>query len=192
MKSWNSIFKWLEKKTHEASEEYKKITAALLAKICLKNASNEFLEKEDQQITENLQNESLARELMATTCGAYNRFSWDGRGLSVLSPEGHEYAVGDLSSGARDQVMMAIRIGFAQRALGDRSAFLILDDAFQLADWERRPEIIRHTLQLVQEHGWQVFYFTMDDNIRDTFRREADGIIGEDEYLYRSLSEDPN
>ena len=185
---WHELIEWLEEKTSKASEEYKKITAELLAKICVKNTSNEFREREDQKITENLQDEALARELKTTTCGAYDRFEWDGEGLSVRSPEGHEYAVENLSSGAKDQVMMAIRIGFARRALGDRSAFLILDDAFQRADWERRPEMIQHTLQMVQEHGWQLFYFTMDDHIRDTFRAKANSIFGPDGYLYHSLS----
>ena len=97
-----------------------------------------------------------------------------------------------LSKGAGEQALLALRIGFARRKLGDRAAFLILDDAFQHADWQRRPEMIRNILQLVKDHNWQVFYFTMDDNIQDTFQREADGIIGEDRYLYRSLSEDPN
>ncbi|HCQ15235.1 MAG TPA: tetraacyldisaccharide 4'-kinase, partial [Cryomorphaceae bacterium] len=37
---------------------------------------------------------------------------------------------------------------------------VILDDAFQHSDWERRPRMIEYMVKLVKE-GWQVFYFTM-------------------------------
>jgi uncharacterized protein YhaN len=47
-------------------------------------------------------------------------------------------------------------------------AFLILDDAFQHSDWNRRKNLISHTLNMIKK-GWQIFYFTMDDHIKELF-----------------------
>jgi type I restriction enzyme M protein len=52
------------------------------------------------------------------------------------------------------------------RLLG--SNLRIMDDAFQHSDWLHRPNLIDQIVQLVKS-GWQVFYFTMDDHIRDLF-----------------------
>jgi hypothetical protein len=48
------------------------------------------------------------------------------------------------------------------------TAFLILDDAFQHSDWERRPALVDTVFDLAKA-GWQTIYFSMDDNIRDLF-----------------------
>ena len=85
-----------------------------------------------------------------------------------------------LSTGAKEQVMIALRMVFAPRFLGDNPAFLILDDAFQHADWERRETLVEHTLRLVKDRGWQVFYFTMDDHIRKLFQAGAERVLSGD------------
>ena len=46
---------------------------------------------------------------------------------------------------------------------------MILDDAFQHSDTQRREKLVEQALALVQA-GWQLFYFTMDDHIRKLFR----------------------
>ena len=87
-----------------------------------------------------------------------------------------------MSTGAREQVFLALRLGFASISMKDNTAFLILDDAFQHSDWDRRKNLIAETLRLVKT-GWQVFYFAMDDHIRDLFL-EAGGELGD---RFRSL-----
>lgn len=64
--------------------------------------------------------------------------------------------------------MLALRIGFASKIMGDERAFIIPDDAFQHADWERRGRLVDQVLDLATE-GWQILYFTMDDHIRGLF-----------------------
>jgi uncharacterized protein YhaN len=46
--------------------------------------------------------------------------------------------------------------------------FLVLDDAFQHADWERRERLMDEVIRLGKK-GWQILYLTMDDHIRDLF-----------------------
>jgi uncharacterized protein YhaN len=74
----------------------------------------------------------------------------------------------DLSTGAREQVLLALRVGFSSIAMRGQTAFLILDDAFQHSDWQRRGNLVGQIANLV-DSGWQVFYFTMDDHIRGLF-----------------------
>ena len=78
-----------------------------------------------------------------------------------------------LSTGAREQVFLGARLGFARIALDNEPSFLVLDDAFQHSDWERREQLVQQAVGLV-EAGWQVLYFTMDDHIRDLFNTVGD------------------
>ena len=95
--------------------------------------------------------------------------------LEVKDPDGNTFPVSSLSSGAREQVFLSLRVGFASRALKDRAGFLLLDDAFQHSDWEQRQHMVSQCLSLVKM-GWQVFYFTMDDHLRDLFQTEGQGL----------------
>ena len=54
-----------------------------------------------------------------------------------------------------------------------KSAFLLLDDAFQNSDWKHREDMVSYTLGLI-DRGWQIFYFTMDDHLRPV-RKESQG-----------------
>ena len=89
-------------------------------------------------------------------------------GLVVVDNDDDEFPIKDLSTGAREQVFLGSRLGFARLALDGHPAFLILDDAFQHSDWSRREWLVQQVVTLV-EAGWQVLYFTMDDHIRDLF-----------------------
>ena len=68
-----------------------------------------------------------------------------------------------------------LRMGFASHLMKGETAFLILDDAFQHSDWERRGNCLRVVEDLVGA-GWQVFYLTMDDHIRGLFREAGQGL----------------
>jgi uncharacterized protein YhaN len=86
----------------------------------------------------------------------------------LSTDDDEEYRLSQISTGAKEQVFLALRIGFSSLMMQGETAFLILDDAFQHSDWPRRTNMIDEVLQLVN-HGWQVFYFAMDDHIRDSF-----------------------
>ena len=51
--------------------------------------------------------------------------------------------------------MLALRIGFTSRLLNQDRLFLILDDAFQHSDWDRR-KILVDKLAGIAENGWQI------------------------------------
>jgi uncharacterized protein YhaN len=86
----------------------------------------------------------------------------------VISDPFQEYPLESLSTGAQEQVLLALRIGCAARIVGKEGLFLILDDAFQHADWDRRGWLLDQVIKLAN-HGWQIIYLTMDDHIRDLF-----------------------
>ncbi len=90
----------------------------------------------------------------------------------------------DLSTGAREQIMLALRIAFIKKLFKQAYCFLILDDAFQHSDYERRPIIIDNLIELARS-GWQIFYLTMDDHIRDLFISKAASL--EDRFYFVSL-----
>jgi len=87
--------------------------------------------------------------------------------LVVSGPYG-DYPLGDLSAGAREQVLPSLRLGCAARLMGQESLFLVLDDAFQHADWNRRSRLVDEMVRLA-EAKWQILYLSMDDHIRDLF-----------------------
>ena len=95
--------------------------------------------------------------------------------LEVRHSSGKTFPIFKLSSGAKEQVFLSLRVGFASKALNERSGFLLLDDAFQHSDWEQRKHMVDQCLKLV-ESGWQVFYFTMDENLRKLFLEKGESL----------------
>jgi recombinational DNA repair ATPase RecF len=177
--SWLELVNLLESKLDEAEHDYREKTARLLAMICVRDVASELREIEHEEIADNFRDEkTLGETLSRLTNGAYSHFEWEDQMVKAISQGGVGYALNNLSKGAQEQALLALRISFARRALGNRPAFLILDDAFQHADWKRRSGMIQATLQLVKQQGWQVFYFTMDDDIRDRYKKAADEILG--------------
>ena len=70
--------------------------------------------------------------------------------------------------------------------MGDNKLFLILDDAFQHSDWDKRLILVDNLVTLAQ-NDWQIIYFTMDNHIRDIFN-EKGGVFGDD-YKYHCIDE---
>ena len=179
---WENLITELRNMLEEAAEKYREITAEILAKIQVKTAIQEFREEENTRIADGLKRQDLTKPLRALT-GRYDRIGQEeDRGLVLMTDEDEEYPLADISTGAREQIYLALRMGFASIAMEGQTAFLILDDAFQHSDWDRRKNIIAHTLSLVK-NGWQVFYFAMDDHIRDLFL-DAGATLGDG---FRSL-----
>ncbi|UCC11062.1 MAG: AAA family ATPase [candidate division WOR-3 bacterium] len=87
----------------------------------------------------------------------------------------HVYNVNDLSSGARDQLLLCFRIAALKR-LYERGSFLILDDAFIFADWNRRSRLVKLLKKYVDE-GNQIIYFTSDDHTRDILKEAGAEIV---------------
>jgi len=140
-----------------------------LAKIQLNEALNEYGEEENKRIADGLERDELTEPLYALTGRYQNIRLEEERGLVLISDQGDEYPLAYLSTGAREQIFFALRTGFARVGTDGSPKFLILDDAFQHSDTQRREKLVEQALALVQD-GWQLFYFTMDDHIRELFR----------------------
>lgn len=168
--SWEELIGQLRVHREEQAREYRRITAEILAKAAVLGVIGEFREEENERIAEGLKREELVNPLRAVT-GRYGSIRLgDSGGLSLVSDEDEEFALEELSTGAREQIHLALRTGFASVAMEGQSAFLILDDAFQHSDWERRKRLVSHAVDLV-EAGWQILYFSMDNHIKELFEQ---------------------
>ena len=103
------------------------------------------------------------------TSGRYKKVNWKENSLYVEHSDGKIYPVNVLSSGTQDQLFFSLRLGILKRGLPE-GTFILLDDAFLTSDTTRREQQVRVCYQLVRE-GWQIFYFTVDEGLRDLFCR---------------------
>jgi len=173
----------LEERIEDVENTYKDLTARILAEKSVYRAVCEFRSKENERLDEALGSDEVAAPLRQIT-GHYNGLRMDSNGyLHLSTPEGEEFPLSQLSTGAAEQVYIALRTGFAELTMGE-TAFLIFDDAFQHSDWERRKNLVDHVIKLVQS-GWQIICFTMDDHLKKLFDKSGKdlGQIG-----YKSVS----
>lgn len=173
----------LEDSIETAENTYKDLTARILAENAVFRALHEFRSQENERLDEALGSDEVVSPLRLLT-GHYTGLRMDGDGyLNLSTPEGEEFPLAQLSTGATEQVYIALRTGFAELSMGE-PAFLILDDAFQHSDWERRQNLVDRVIGLVNS-GWQIFYFTMDDHLQKLFDGSAKEL---DPGRYRSVS----
>jgi energy-coupling factor transporter ATP-binding protein EcfA2 len=164
---WEELIQALRDLRAEVSANYRKLTAEILGKIQVAAVVREFREQESERIEAALKSQALSHPLWVTT-GRYNAVRQNDEGELVLLGEHDECPLSMASTGTREQAFLGLRMGFASHLMKGETGFLILDDAFQHSDWERRENCVRMLLELVNA-GWQVFYLTMDDHLRDLF-----------------------
>jgi uncharacterized protein YhaN len=162
----DQLLEHLQQKRVDVSVEYRELTATIMAGILVNEQLEVIREEEEQTIKANLESEIVAEPIHKVT-GRYTGIRYEG-GVIYLDHHMGSYPISDLSTGALEQVLLALRLGFASKVFEERKLFLILDDAFQHADWNRRRLLVDKAVVLANE-GWQIIYFTMDDNIRDLF-----------------------
>ncbi|MFW5941558.1 MAG: ATP-binding protein [Chloroflexota bacterium] len=164
--NWQLLLHHLQEKHATVTGDYRQQTAGILARVLVCEVLDELRQDEDAKIRRHLRSPRIAVPLQAIT-NRYREVALDGQELYVSDTFGR-FSLGDLSSGALEQVLLALRLGVATTLLDDQALFLILDDAFQYSDWQRRERLLQQMVVLANE-GWQVIYFTMDDHIRRLF-----------------------
>ena len=164
----------IEDKKGEYRRGMRECLAQMIAGHVLAEVLESFLKLEDRQLKSTLNDSRITDLIKKFTAGRYDSLSLEGDGLAVEN-ESESYSLAEMSSGAREQVLLALRMGLASVVCARQSLFLILDDAFQYSDWQRREHLVRQAVQAVQS-GWQVIYLTMDDDIRDRFRTAAEAL----------------
>jgi hypothetical protein len=180
---WENLILHLQQKRESVLKEYQAVTSEILGKLTVKKVLDRLRTVQEQRISEGLTSPAMVEPLKKIT-GRYNQFRIHGDEILVMD-EFHEFNLSDLSTGTQEQVLLALRLGLASRLFDQKPLFLILDDAFQHSDWERRSLMIETMVELAR-NGWQIIYFTMDDHIRDLFR-EKGRILG-DEFDLRTLN----
>ncbi len=167
---WPNVFYHLNNLCSEIEKSYKALSAELIAKIGLTEILSKLQAEEDQKIRRDINAPEVA-DLLQNLTGKYRQLDLINDQLYVHD-QYRQYALSDLSTGAREQVQLALRLGIASRVSGGNPLFLILDDAFQHSDWNRRESLVQGAIDLVQS-GWQILYLSMDDHIRDLFLKKA-------------------
>jgi hypothetical protein len=168
--SWETVIENLKARREAVSGQLRDRVAEILGKVALLEVIEFARKGEDVKIEDALCSPEVCSALEKCT-GRYKTFRLDGERLWV-SDQYHEFTLSELSTGAQEQALLALRIGFASRILRRDRLFLLLDDAFQYSDWDRRLSLVRTAADLARD-GWQIFYFTMDNHLRDLFDQKG-------------------
>jgi uncharacterized protein YhaN len=106
------------------------------------------------------------------TGGLYDSVSFDHENgiVRVKSREGAELPAEKLSSGAYDQLYLAIRMALGERLLEDGTGFFIMDDPFIRSDPER---LVRQLAMLgdMAKRGWQIVYFSSKGEVKEALEK---------------------
>jgi uncharacterized protein YhaN len=172
--SWEETLFHLRSITEKKKRKYRELTARLVAEIGVIQILDRIEEEEDQKIQRDINTKEVSALLQGIT-GSYQTLELIDDQVYV-SDQYSQYSLSDLSTGAREQIQLALRMGIAARLTGGDPLFLILDDAFQHSDWNRRETLVKLVIALVKK-GWQVTYLSMDDHIRDLFLKYGKGAL---------------
>ncbi|MFO7890631.1 MAG: hypothetical protein R6V04_09860 [bacterium] len=166
--NWEDLIQNLKEKKEKVTYEYKQITAEIIGKVLVHRVLEKFQKDEDKKIIEGLQSTDVLEPLQNIT-KRYHSLGINGEQL-IISDKFNDFIFSDLSTGAQEQVLLSLRIGFSQKLLNKDTLFLIFDDAFQYSDWERREFLVDQMVK-ISKLGWQVIYLTMDDHIKSLFEK---------------------
>ncbi len=84
----------------------------------------------------------------------------------LLKGNQRELDESQLSTGTYAQLMLCIRIAIAEKLFDDKAMFFIFDDILLTFDEDRRKNTIKLFNNLIEDN-WQIFYFTIDKNIKN-------------------------
>jgi len=179
--SWSTLLQHLRDDLEETTGDYKSLTAEILAGIGMNCVLQDIRAQEDEKINRDLKSKEVIEALYNFT-GHLNQLDLDGDRITAKDDYGI-YPLEELSTGAREQVQLALRLGIASRVSGGEPMFMILDDAFQHSDWMRREKLINTIIQMAKS-GWQMIYLTMDDHIRKIASEKGKEEMGKEFLLF--------
>ena len=180
---WNKALEHLQQKHAQLLYEYQQLTAEIVAKIGVTQVLDRVRKEEDEIIRQGLNSKEVT-DILESVTGRYQALDLLGEQILVKSDSG-DFPLRDLSTGAQEQIQLALRMGFASHFSGSQALFLILDDAFQHSDWERRKRLVRKVINLAKQ-DWQVIYLTMDNHLRDLFLKAGENLFP-DQFTYHEL-----
>ena len=163
---WDDLIENLRTKQEEAIEASKSIKAQIVGGFFITGVISELRKREDEDITRAINSKAMSEPIKEIT-PSYTGVDLEGEELVVFN-DMQRFPLSALSTGAKEQVLLALRIGLANHVLGAQKMFLILDDAFQHSDWKRRERLVDEMANLATT-GWQIIYFSMDDHIKRLF-----------------------
>jgi uncharacterized protein YhaN len=169
---WEDLLFNLRSITEEKQMEYRAQTARLVAMIGVNQILKQIEKEEDLKIQQDI-NTPEVTALIHSITGSYQSLELINDQVYVSDPYS-QYSLSNLSTGAKEQILFALRMGMALNLTGGDPLFLILDDAFQHSDWNRREILVKSIIDLTKM-GWQITYLTMDDHIRDLFLKFGKG-----------------
>lgn len=180
---WDVVIEHLRERYNDAIVEQKDLCLKIVSGIIVSNVIAELNEKEDENIDLALKSPQIVNPIRAINPN-YHGIDLYGEEILVFN-DSQRFNLNDISTGAKDQILFALRIGLAEHVLQGEKMFFILDDAFQHSDWERRVALVDELGNLAKT-GWQVLYFSMDDHIRDLFNKQLAPKF-QDQYQYFEL-----
>lgn len=109
------------------------------------------------------------------TAERFVEVSYEGDKLLLKDQQGLDYAVKELSTGSRDQLYMAIRLGFIQLHSQESLSPVIIDDGWLHYDSQRKQQLFRLLKQLSCDN--QIICLSSDSELLAFIEDENEGII---------------
>lgn len=136
---------------------------------------DELMREETERIKQVFRKNGPASSIFSSiTGGRYGEVFYETREEEVMvkRPSGDVLPVRLLSKGATDQLYLSVRIALAKRLLEDQQGFFIFDDVLLSSDGKRLEKQVK-VLKGLANDGWQVIYFTSQDDTLKAMKKVA-------------------
>lgn len=145
-----------------------------VAREVLKNVGTSYLENLNRFIS----GDSVKRtveDLFTEVMGGRFEVEFDRQTKEfVIKEDGLSYPESDLSSGGRKHLFLSVRLALVNRITSE-PGFLVLDDPFLFYQRDRKRKAISQLRPFIEE-GWQILFFTVDNQTRDGAVEELEAV----------------